>query len=456
MQDDAQMNEDLKAKLKKQGAERLADALLELAQRDDAASDMVDRLTATPEKNIRAFKLGLAGLKRSRRFIDWRESRDFARRLDGLLDDLEAGVEDPCTGAELVGKFFEADDAVLGRCDDSNGMVGDVFRMHARDLFVYYASQCNEKEKIAELILSLNRRDDYGVRSILIDCSAACLPEPLVRDMVRKLREAADLEHDEYAKRHHYLQIESLARRLKDGNLLEETWLADQKELPTFALIDIARTYLENGDAQTALDRLNRIPATETFQAHEREELLMKIYRQMNEKDKLAELLYRRFKAYPSVDRLDQYLDVVGRDKREDITAEAVERVMKGNVFRTGDVEFLLELGRMDDAEAYLLKQSDRLDGDEYNSLLPLAKTMESAGRLLAASIVYRSLLVSILERKFYKAYGHAARYLRKLDKLSDGINEWREFPDHESFKRESLRVHGRKTSFWSKYENSK
>jgi len=81
---------------------------------------------------------------------------------------------------------------------------------------------------------------------------------------------------------------------------------------------------------------------------------------------------------------------------------------------------------------------------------------MESADRPLAASVVYRSLMTSILERKFYKAYGHAARYLRKLDKLSDGINEWRECPDHEGFKRELLQVHGRKTSFWAKYENDK
>jgi len=358
------MDEDRKRKLKSQGAERLADALLELARRDDAAGDMVERLTALPEENVRGFKLGLAGLKRSRRFIDWRESREFARRLDGLLDDLEAGVKDSWTGVELVGKFFEADGGVFGRCDDSNGMVGDVFRMHARDLFVCYASQCREKQKIAELIIHLNRKDDFGVRNILIDCSAECLPEAVVREMVRKLKKAADTEHDEYARRHHYLQIESLARQLKDGKLLEETWLADHKELPTFALIDIARTCLESGDARTALDRLNRIPTTETFQAHEREELLVKIYRQLNEKDKLAELLYRRFRFRPSLERLDQFLGVAGLDKREKVTAEVVDKILTDNVLRVGHVEFLIELDRMDDAEAYLLKHSGRLNGD--------------------------------------------------------------------------------------------
>jgi len=434
----------------------LADALLELAQRDQPAEDMVERLTVTPEKNVRAFKSGLAGLKRSRRFIDWRESRDLARRLDGLLDDLEAGVKDPRTGVELVGKFFETDGAVFGHCDDSNGMVGDVFRMHARKLFVTYASQCSEKDRISELIVRLNRTDNYGVRSMLIDCSAECLPEPVVRDMVRKLWEAADGEHEEYARRHYFLRIESLARQLKDGKLLEETWVADRAELSTAALIDIARTYLEGGSARAALERLNKIPANETFQSHEREELLVEIYRQMDEKEKLAEILYRRFRFQPSEERLDQFLDVVGPDEREKVINEAVEGILTSNIFRAGDVGFLLELDRMDDAEAYLLKQSDRLDGDHYGSLLPLAKAMEKSGRSLAASMVYRGLLTSILERKFYKAYGHAARYLKKLDVLSKGVGEWREFACHDEFKRELLRAHGRKTSFWSKYEKNK
>ena len=150
---------------------------------------------------------------------------------------------------------------------------------------------------------------------------------------------------------------------------------------------------------------------------------------------------------------MDQFLDVVGRDEREKVATDAVERIMTGNGFRAGDVEFLLEIGRMDNAEAYLLKQADRLNGDLYDSLLPLAKVMESAGRSLAASMVYRGLLTSILERKFYKAYGHAARYLRKLDNLAEVVTDWQDFINHKTFREKLFEVHGRKRSFWSKYE---
>ena len=64
--------------------ESLADALLELAAQSGAADDLVERLIATPSKNIQRFREKLAGLKQSRRFIDWKQSFGFARKLDKL------------------------------------------------------------------------------------------------------------------------------------------------------------------------------------------------------------------------------------------------------------------------------------------------------------------------------------------------------------------------------------
>lgn len=100
-------------------AESLADALLELAAQSGAADDLVERLIATPTENIQRFRKKLTGLKRSRRFIDRRGSLGFARKLEMLLQNLKAGVADPLAGAELVAAFYEADNGVLGNCDDS-------------------------------------------------------------------------------------------------------------------------------------------------------------------------------------------------------------------------------------------------------------------------------------------------------------------------------------------------
>jgi hypothetical protein len=168
---------------------------------------------------------------------------------------------------------------------------------------------------------------------------------------------------------------------------------------------------------------------------------------------KLEELLYRRFRSCRSVDALQEFLDVTGRDKQEKVIAVEVEMILESDTFREPDVEFLVPIGKSDKAEEYLIARADRINGDYYARLLPLAKAMESENRNLAASLLYRSLLVSILERSYTKAYSHGVRYLKKLDSLAAKTTDWKNFEDHEAFKNSILQTHGRKKSFWSKYE---
>jgi len=58
-----------------------------------------------------------------------------------------------------------------------------------------------------------------------------------------------------------------------------------------------------------------------------------------------------------------------------------------------------------------------------------------------------------ILERGYTKAYPHGVRYLNKLDKLAISISQWMKFDSHETFKDQIYQSHGRKHSFWSRYE---
>jgi hypothetical protein len=313
------LENDRKQKLMDLGVEHLADALLELAVQSDAAGDMVERLIATPKGNIQRFKKKLSGLKYSQHFIDWRASAGFARELEVFLKNLKAGVSDPLTGVALVAAFYETDSGVLGHCDDSSGHVGDVFRYDAKELFVDYASRCPDKDKVAGTILKLNRKDGYGVRDALIDCAGECLPESSIRTMISALQKLADDESDEYKMRHHLRLIESLARQIKDAKLFEQTRIASWENLSTAALIDIARVYLESGDVQTAYSWLGKIPEDETYQASERDKLLLEIYRRLGDDKKLTELQYRIFRLYRSTETLQELLDVIGNDRRDEV-----------------------------------------------------------------------------------------------------------------------------------------
>ncbi len=447
---------DRKQKLIDLGADALADALLELAVHSDLADDLIERLLATPKENIQRFKRKLSGLKRSKRFIDWRGAAGFARELEMLLQDLKAGVNDPLTGVELVAAFYEADSIIFEMCDDSSGNIGDVFRYAAKELFVDYALRCTDKEKIADIILKVNQNDDYGIRDTLIDCAGECLPEAVIRTMIATLQKWADKEKVKYGINHPLLLIELLARQIKDAKLFEKTRIASWGTLSTAALVDIARAYLESGDVETAHSWLKKIPEGETFQAYERDQLLLEIYQKKGDSAKLTELLCRKFRSCHSIDTLQALLDVIGHGKRDDVIAGEVVQILESSTLKASDAEFLVAIGKINEAEAYLLKRADQLDGRHYSSLLSLAEAMESEGRYLAASLMFRSLLISILERGYTKAYSHGVRYLKKLDTLAVRISDWKEFTHHEAFKEKIIQDHGRKQSFWSKYEVKK
>ena len=450
------MADSRKQKMIDLGAEALADALLNLAVHSDEADDLIEQLIATPKENVQRFKQKLSGLKHSRRFIDWRGAASFARELEMLLQDLKSGVDDPLTGVELVAAFYEADSTIFEMCDDSSGNIGDVFRYDAKELFVDYASRCKNKEKIADIILKMNQKDNYGIRDTLIDCACECLPEPVIRTMIATLQKWADKEKDGYGKRHHLILIESLARQIKDAKLFERTRIASWGKLNSAALVDIARVYLESGDVETAHSWLKKISEDETYQALERDKLLEEIYHKQGDSEKLTELLFQKFRSYHSTDPLQALLDIIGHDKRDAVVADEVEQILKADRLRESDAEFLIAVGRIDEAEDYLLKRADQLDGNHYGSLRSLAEAMESENRHLAASLMYRSLLVSILERGYTKAYPHGIRYLKKMDKLSEAVTDWKEFNTHEAFKKQVIEAHGRKRSFWSKYEVKK
>jgi len=106
----------------------------------------------------------------------------------------------------------------------------------------------------------------------------------------------------------------------------------------------------------------------------------------------------------------------------------------------------------MDETETYLIERAGKLDGDFYERLRPFAETMETRGRHLIATVVYRALLDSILRRGQAKTYPHGVRYLKKLDGLSTFISDWRGLVDHDTYVQELHHNHGRKSSFWSRY----
>lgn len=443
---------DRKQRLTSLGAERLADVLLELAAHNDLADDMVERMIATPQENIERFKAKLAAIKRSRRFIGWGESGAYARELVGLLEYLRVGVDDPRTGAELVAAFYLSDNGILRNCDDSSGHVGDVFRHDACELFVSYARRCDDKRLLGDLLYKVSRADDYGIRDTLVACAAEYLPETVLRSLVARFQKQAAGQDDEYAKRHWLHLVELLARQLKDAPLFEQTRIAAWGGESTASCIDIARVYLESGDAPTALAWLEKIPESESFMAVERDELLLEVYGRLGNVTRQTGVAWRIFRRSRSLPALERLLTVIGPDQQAAVLEGEAAAIMAGGRFSSADAAFLLAIGRSAETEDYLFRHVEQIDGGQYNWLVPLAEALEKNGRYPGASLLYRALLDSILLRAQTKTYGHGARYLRKLDRLAAQVTDWRTLDPHSVYRERLIQDHRRKSSFWARF----
>lgn len=446
------MKHNRKEQLIQVGAEALADALLELAVHDDNAYEVVERLIAPKGQNVVRFQNKLASLRDSRQFYDWRRIGEFTTKLSQLLQDLKAGEDDPAIGLDLVASFYEADGTIFEMCDDSCGSIGDIFREEAKDLFLDYASRATN-EVVMNTILRVNRCDDYGIRDSLVYCASQCLPDAALYELVTKFQQQAQsASASDYNRNYALLLIESLARQLKDPELFKNTRITSWGTLSTAAFISIAEVYFDSGDSESALAWLEKIEKGDEFQADKRNALLKAIHKKQGDPEQLAALLRAEFDALPSLETLNALLNVVGFDQKDAILKKTIDDIFQGERFHTWHAEFLITLDRIDLAADYVIKHGNTIDGSYYGGVLSLAKAF-AATHPLAASLLYRSLVSSVLERGYTKAYPHGIKYLKRLDSLAKKMVDWQTTPSHENFKEQLFKSYSRKRSFWAKYQ---
>lgn len=437
------------------GAKKLSDILLDLATNHDSVLNTLERLWSTPQESIARCKRNLASIKRRTRFINWRESYSFSEELEQLLHDIEETIPDPDIGLALIVDFYKADSTIFNLCDDSSGNIGDVFRVSARNLFNKFAAGFQNKGKIRALLLDLILKDDYGIRDSVLDGLSTYLGEPDIRKLIDQLWNCSEKENDDYQKHHIFSLIETMAKQIKDGPLFEKTGPLNWERLNDKAYFDIAEVYFLAGELQPALSWAERI-SDKSINVFNSDQLLTSIYKKLGNHEKVSEIAWRVFHRNRSKESLDSLIEVIGEDHRENVIKNEMATILQSPKLECFDADFLMKIGKIDEAEAYLQKHVDYLNGDWYTYLVPWAEVMEKCKKFLMASLLYRCLLDSILSRAISKYYHHGIRYLKKLEKLAPHVSDWSRFEPHQIYFDELKKNHGRKPSFWSKYADEK
>ena len=403
----------------------------------------------------RDFKKAVTAAKNSRKMF-WRsQAPELAKMLAEALEQLKQTVSDPQTGVNALIGFYKRDADIFERCDDSFGHVGDVFRMTAADLFADYASRCPDKDKVAAQILELQEEDNYGVRDFLIDKASNFLNKSEVKKLIEKIEQRISIQEEMPRQRKWLYMIESLAQQIQDGALFERTRERNWEGLNGRAYLDIATVYFSAGDAATAYDRLQKAAECGAKNEYAYSELFRDVCQALGKVEDVTKISWEIFRRSRCMESLNELLAQIGEDKRAEVVYKEVDLIMASKEFNITDAQFLIDVGEGRCAEDYVMARRERLDGEQYYHLPPLAEHFEAKDSFLAAVVIYRALLEANLAKALSKYYSHGVRYLRKLDALAQHVSDWRGIEPHAEYAQKIRQQHGRKPAFWEKYEHN-
>ncbi len=448
--------DDLESFLRRQDSSTLVDVLIELAHDHETVQARLARLMLAdrPEKLAASFRKTLTGWRRSSRYVSYREAADFGRTLEAWLDQVcrEVLPRHPAAALTLFESFIEADSAFFERADDSDGCIGEAVRAACRH-WLQAAARCDTPasawpDRLARLVDA----DQYGFREELLRRADLLLGEPALRDLVATFE---------------YHMADALAAHTgEDGPAIQVFKISGALSLLSEALHDpdvMVRAVLSYSPRPNAVQQKAFAEAylevdrpTEALTWLQGEWGHMEIIRQRLESDALgrlgrfsdsAPIRQQVFEKSLSVFDLHRWLEQLPEASRHEALERTRQLALDHDDPTTG-ATLLLEIGDHEAAEEVLLAGPERIRGNDYGSLLPLAQALQAHKRLRGETVTYRALVTAILARAYARAYGHAARYLSRLREIAAvGIDMGRLEP-HQDFEAAVRARHGRKTAF--------
>lgn len=433
--------------------EALVNILVEFSGKYPDVADAIDRLSSDRETNIQRFISKVESIKASDEVYYWNEASSFAEELVSLLSDLEAGARTPKEGLELLKVFFDSQDWIWDKCDDSSGNIGDIYRYEATELFVKFAIQCREKDWLSNFLWELISDNGYGLRDGLLDKVGEFLPEINMREIVERLWKIHGNNPGSKKNTSKGLEfVEAMAKGLKDPFLLEKVIREEGRGDEDHNNGRLGEMWFMCGDYHKAVQYLEKIKNS-AGGFWKKDELLFQAYGKVGDYNKRKGLAWAIFRRHRSKESFETVLGIEGRDNKEKLLVDEISLVYKDTKLEDENVNFMLEMNLIGEAENYILERKSGLDGDYYGNLTAWAEVFDQNKRLLVSTLIYRALLNSILERGYSKAYHYGVNYLKKLDDQSQNIGNWMGNVTHQSYFTGLMSAHKRKHGFWSQYK---
>ncbi len=464
--------------LKALGAQRLAELLIDIAD-GDATTKRRLRLELiareAPKTMAAEVRKRLTQIGNARSFADWRKVRDLAADLEAqrraIID--QVANSDAAEAVELMWRFMDLAEAMHERCDDSSGVIGDVFRDACRDLGPLTQATKPDPVALADRVFTALNENDYGQYDYLIETLSSSLgakgldhlkgrfiklsktaPErpPSEKRRVIGWGTGGPLYEDEI-KAHSRestirLALRDIADAQGDVDAFINQYEEETRKVPRIAA-EIARRLLAVSRAEEAL---GTIEAAEHRQGgwpdFDWEDARIDVLEVLGRRDEAQAARWSCFERALSAQHLRAYLKRL--PDFDDVEAEqrALDYAERYNGLLPA-LAFLVSWPALDRAARLVTRRAAELDGDHYEILAPAADAL-SAKHPLAATLALRAMISFTLSKGRSSRYRHAARHLMECESLAATIKEFGAFETHEAYAVRLKAEHGRKSGFWS------
>jgi len=459
------------------GARRLAELLMEIAE-GDAATKRRLRLELTareaPEALGAEVRKRLTQIARAGSFVDWHKMRDLTADLEAqrsaIID--KVAKHDAAEALDLMWRFMSLAKSVYGRCDDSNGIVGEVFSAACCDLGPLAQAAKPDPIALADRVFAGLNENDYGQYDGLIETLSSSLGAKGLNHLKERFIElsktpvevppsnerkvigwgsgGATYADEITARRRERITrfaLQEIADAQGDVDSFIEQYDEKTRKVPGIA-VEIAGRLLAAGRAEEALSTIDAAKHRQPdWPDLDWEGARIDALEALGRGDEAQAARWSCFERTLSETHLRAYLKRL--PDFDDI--DAVERALDHAERHTSLLQalaFLVSWPALDRAARLVTRRAVELDGDHYEFLAPAAEAL-AAKHPLAATLALRAMITFTLTKARSKRYRHAARHLAECESLASAIKEFGTFETHAAFAARLKAEHGRKSGFW-------
>jgi len=459
------------ATLRSLGPKRLAALVLEGCQRDGVLEKKV-RMILAAESGADALDAELTtrikSLRTGRSFVDWREAGNLAETIDAIRATITGKLvaKSPREAVARLWQLIDATDSIMERADDSGGSISGSLRGAVVDLgAVLVKAGVDDPDVLAKKIHASTLDNGYGVADGLVRAVSPALG-PKGREALRAYFErdiaatnttalpTPERERD-YDRDSRRSAAASGLMDLADAESDVDAFLRAAELSPSkIAHIDeAAKRLLKAKRPAEALAWLDRLPP-DHFKWRDATgdgviDIKLRALDALDRRDEAQALRWQMFERYLWPVYLREHVRRLPDFEDEPVIRKAIAHAMAHRSVLDA-LSFLVAWPDLDAAAQLVTTRTAEIDGRHYELLNQAVDRLEQK-HPVAATILLRAKIDSVLARASSTQYGHAARDLARAAVLAPMIEAAATIPTHTAYMVDLKVKHARKTSFWPK-----